>query len=186
MLSRVVLVVILVAGCSSAMAQSNTADWLRSEQPFALYDPLRVSLPNWVNLSLHTGTYRAEVEHNGNASVARSLTIMPSIMLTPPGWQLQPYLGAGVGLSIAEMAPGSVRVPQKGVPMQLEESLVMHIGGGVAYRVSPALALTSSARFAHYRNTGLVGQFAGHNLPFSDVGLEFNTYSVEFGLRFVY
>ena len=186
MLGRVFWVLILVTGYSSAMAQSETKDWLRSEQPFALYDPLRVTLPKWVNLSLHTGTYRAEVEHNGSASVARSLTIMPSILLTAPGWQLQPYLGAGVGLSIAEMAPGSVREPQKGVPLQLEESLVMHIGGGFAYRVSPGLALTSSARFAHYRNTGLVGQFAGHNLPFSDVGLDFNTYSVEFGLRLIY
>jgi opacity protein-like surface antigen len=185
-LGRGASIVILLVGCSVAMAQSPAPDWLRSEQPFALYDPLRLSVPEWISLSLHAGNYRAVVEHNGSTSVARSLTIMPSILVTPPGWLVQPYVGAGFGLSIAEMAPESVREPQKGVPLQLEESLVMHIGGGIAYQVTPGLSLTSSARFAHYRNTDLVGRFAGPNLPLSEDGLDFNAYSVQFGLRLVY
>jgi hypothetical protein len=188
MFSRMASVIILLVGCSVAMAQSPAPakDWLRSEQPFALYDPLQLSVPEWVNLSLHTGNYRAVVEHNGSASVARSLTIMPSILVTPPGWLVQPYVGAGFGLSIAEMAPESVREPQKGVPLQLEEALVMHIGGGIAYQVAPGLSLNSSARFAHYYNAGIVERFAGRNLPLGQEGLDFNTYSVQFGLRLVY
>lgn len=188
LLGRVASILILLVGCSVALAQSSapTQDWLRSEQPFALYDPLRLSVPEWVNLSLHTGNYRAVVEHNGSTSVARSLTIMPSILVTPPGWLVRPYVGAGVGLSIAEMAPESVQEPQKGVPLQLEESLVMHIGGGIAYQVTPGLSLTSSARFAHYRNTGIVERFAGPSLPLGEEGLDFDTYSVQFGLRLDY
>jgi hypothetical protein len=186
MLGRVTLIAILLLGCSMAIAENASQDWLRSEPPFAIYDPLRLSIPEWVNLSLHAGNYRAAVEHNGSASMARALTIMPSILVTPPGWLVQPYVGAGFGLSIAEMAPESVRAPQKGVPLQMEESLVMHIGGGIAYQIAPGLSLTSSARFAHYRNTGIVGRFAGPNLPLSEDGLDFNSYSVQFGLHLLY
>ena len=78
---------------------ADAGDWMRSELPHTLYDPLRPSVPRWVKLSVHTGTHRAEVEHNGSSSVARALMIMPSILVAPPRWQLQPYIGAGFVLS---------------------------------------------------------------------------------------
>ncbi len=165
----------------SAVPLGYAGDWLQADFPLGNYDPLRVSHPDWVHLSLQAGEYRAAVEHNGSSSVARTMTLMPSILVTPPRWQWQPYIGAGFGWSMAEMAPGHVRVP-----LQLEESLVMHISGGIAYRLGPDLALTSSARFAHFRTSGLVGRFASPDLPLSEEGLDFNTYSVQFGIRLNY
>ena len=155
--------------------------WMRTELPLAFYDPLRLPMSQWVRLSVYAGAYRTAVNHDGGSSVAKTMTVMPSILLAAPGWQLQPYIGAGFGLSLAEMAPGTQRVP-----MQLEESLVMHIGGGLAYHLRPGLALTSSARYAQFKTTGVVGRFASPNLPLSDDGLDFNAYTVEFGLRINY
>lgn len=159
---------------------------MHSELPHALYDPLSPSsVPNWVKLSVHTGTHRAEVEHNGNSSVARALMIIPSILVTPPGWQLQPYIGAGFGLSLTEMAPEEyVRLLQ--VPLQLEESLVMQIGGGIAYHIMPGISLTSSAQYAHYRDSDLVDRFAGPNTLVTEEGLGFSAYAVRLGLRVIY
>jgi hypothetical protein len=97
---------------------------------------------------------------------------------------LQPYIGAGVGLSITEMMPDSLRPVW--VPMQLEESFVMHISGGLSYRLGPRLALTSSARFAQFRTSDVVGRLASPNLPISDQGLDFSTYSVSLGIELNY
>jgi hypothetical protein len=83
-----------------------------------------------------------------------------------------------VGLSLAEMTPG-----EENIPLQLEESFIMHVGGGFAYRLAPGVAFTSSARYSHFWGSDLVARFATSRLPLGDDGLDFNNLSVQFGIR---
>jgi hypothetical protein len=177
-------ILFILIWCCGVAPVSYAGDWFRAHSPLELYDPLQSRIPKWIHLSVQAGDYRAEVEHDGGASVVRAIAIMPSILLTAPILDLQPYIGAGVGLSITEMMPDSLRPVW--VPMQLEESFVMHISGGLSYRLGPRLALTSSARFAQFRTSDLVGRLAPPNLPMSDQGLDFSTYSVNFGIELNY
>jgi hypothetical protein len=121
------------------------------------------------------------VEHDGDDSVARSMAIVPSILVMPPDTNVQPYVGAGVGLSLTDMMPGAARVP-----LHLEESLVLHVGGGIAYHLGRSLALTSSASFAHFKTLDLLSQFASSQLPLNLDGRDFNFYTVELGFRLIY
>lgn len=181
---RISFTLVILVWCCTAVPASYASDWFRAESPFELYDPLPVTIPKWIRLSVEAGDYRTEVEHDGDASVVRAIALMPSILVTAPTWHLQPYIGAGIGLSVTEMMPDSLRPVW--VPMQLEENFVMHISGGLAYRFSPHLALISSARFAQFRTSDVVGRLAPPTLPMSDDGLDFSTYSVTVGIRLNY
>jgi hypothetical protein len=149
--------------------------------PSATYDPLRLPVKQWVHLAVQAGEYRTPVEHNGDDSVARSMAIVPSILVMPPDIDVQPYVGIGVGLSLTDMMPGAARVP-----LHLEESLVLHVGGGVAYHLGRRLSLTSSASFAHFKTLDLLSQFASSQLPLNLDGRDFSFYTVEFGFRLLY
>jgi opacity protein-like surface antigen len=128
---------------------------------------------------LQAGKHRAEVECNGSSGVARSLTLMPTLMLSTTTKQpFRPYIGAGLGLSLSELAPGDDYVP-----LNLEENFIMHVGGGFAYRLAPGVAFTSSARYSHFWGSDLVARFATSRLPLGDDGLDFNNLSVQFGIR---
>lgn len=183
-LHRVIFIVVVFGWCCGVVSVSSAGDWFRADSPLELYDPLQPQIPRWIHLSLQAGDYRAEVEQAGSASVVRAIAIMPSILLTTPTTYLRPYIGAGVGLSISEMMPDSLRPVW--VPMQLEESFVMHISGGLSYRLSPRLTLTSSARFAQFKTSDLVGRIAPPELPLSREGLDFSTYSVNLGIQLNY
>ncbi len=142
---------------------------------------MRLSRDQWLRFSLQAGKYRTAVERDGSSGVARAVTVIPAIMLTTPKRQFQPYIGAGLGLSLAEMMPGDVNIP-----LQLEEGYIMHIGGGFAYRLAPGLAFTSSARYAQFRGSDLFDRFGSPRLPLGDDGLDFNNLSVQFGIRLTY
>lgn len=157
------------------------ADWLQSDLTTSLDDPLRLSRAQWLRFSLQAGKYRAAVEHEGSNGVARAITVIPTIMLTTPKRQFQPYIGAGLGLSLAEMTPGDVNIP-----LQLEEGYIMHIGGGFSYRFAPGAAFTSSARYATFRGSDLFDRFGSPRLPLGNDGLDFDNLSVQFGIRLTY
>jgi opacity protein-like surface antigen len=181
---RAAFALLLLAWCCGTVSVSFAGDWFRADSPLELYDPFKPQIPRWIRLSVQAGDYRAEVEQDGSASVVRAIAIMPSILLTAPTTNFRPYIGAGVGLSISEMMPDSLRPVW--VPMQLEESFVMHISGGLSYRLSPHLTLTSSARFAQFKTSDLVGRIAPPNLPLGSEGLDFSTYSVNLGIQVNY
>jgi len=158
---------------------AHAGDWFLSDLTDSLDNPLRLSRVRGLNLSLQAGKYRAEVEHDGGSSVARALTLMPTVWLTTaPNRQFRPYLGAGVGLSLAELTPGDEQVP-----LQLEESFIMHVGGGFSYRLAPGVAFTSSAHYSHSWDSDLFARFASPQLPIGDGGVGFNDLSVRFGIR---
>ena len=177
LLRGLILLVVFFVGVPAGQA----GDWLDEEFPFATYNPLRLPTKQWVRLSVQAGEYRTAVEHDGNDSVARAMAIVPSILVMPPDANVQPYVGAGVGLSLTDMMPGAARVP-----LHLEESLVLHVGGGIAYHLGRSLALTSSASFAHFKTLDLLSQFASSQLPLNLDGRDFNFYTVEFGFRLLY
>jgi hypothetical protein len=172
-----VLLVVFFVGVPAGQA----GDWLDENFPFATYNPLRLPTKQWVRLSVKAGEYRTAVEQDGDDSVARAMAIVPSILVMPPDTNVQPYVGAGVGLSLTDMMPGAARVP-----LHLEESLVLHVGGGIAYHLGRSLALTSSASFAHFKTLDLLSQFASSQLPLNLDGRDFNFYTVEFGFRLLY
>jgi len=154
-------------------------DWLQSDFAAALDDPMRLSRVQGLGLSLQAGKYRAAVEHDGSSGVARAFTVIPTIMLTTPFQrQFRPYLGAGLGLSLAEMTPDDANIP-----LHLEESFIMHVGGGFSYRLAPGVAFTSSARYSHFWDSDLFARFASPQLPLGDGGMGFNNLSVRFGIN---
>jgi opacity protein-like surface antigen len=158
---------------------AHAGDWFLSDLTDALDDPLRLSRVRGVGLSLQAGKYRAEIEHDGSSGVARALALIPTIVVTnDPNRQFRPYLGAGVGLGLAELTPGDEQVP-----LQLEESFIMHVGGGFSYRLAPGIAFTSSARYSHSWDSDLFARFASPQLPIGDGGVGFNDLSVRFGIR---
>jgi hypothetical protein len=156
-------------------------DWLETEFPFAVYDPLRLPKKQWVHLSVQAGEYRTAVEHDGDSSVARSMALVPNILVTTPELRVQPYIGAGVGLSLTDMTAGAEHVP-----LQLEQNLVLQVGGGIAYHLGTNLSLISSARFAYFKTLDLLSHIAPAQLQLNLDRLDFSTYTVEFGLRLLY
>ncbi len=162
---------------------AQAGDWLQSDFTASLDDPLRLSrVRRGLRLSLQAGKFRAAVEHDGSSGVARTITVIPTIMLTaPPKRQFRPYVGLGVGLSLAELTPSDERVP-----LHLEESFIMHVGGGFSYRLAPGVAFTSSARYSQFWDSDLLARFASPRLPLGDGGVGFNNISVRFGLRMTF
>lgn len=157
----------------------HAGDWLQSDFTASLDDPLRLSRVQGLRLSLQAGKFRAAVEHDGSSGVARAITVIPTIMLTaPPKRQFRPYVGAGVGLSLAELTPNDEQVT-----LHLEESFIMHVGGGFSYRLAPGVAFISSARYAQFWDSDLLARFASPRLPLGDGGVGFNNLSVRFGIR---
>jgi hypothetical protein len=71
------------------------------------------------------------------------------------------------------------------LPLGIEESLVLHVGGGVTYRLGEKVALTGSARFAQFKTADLFQRSSSEPHVFQD-GLDFSSYTVEFGLRWAY
>jgi hypothetical protein len=71
------------------------------------------------------------------------------------------------------------------LPLGIEESLVLHVGGGVTYRLGEKVALTGSARFAQFKTADLLQRSSAAPHVFQD-GLDFSAYTVELGLRWVY
>lgn len=154
-------------------------DWMQSDFTASLDDPMRLWRGQGLRFSLQAGKYRAALQHDGSSGVARALTLIPTLMLTARSErQFRPYVGAGVGLSLAEMTPGDVNVP-----LHLEESFIMHVGGGFSYRLAPGVAFISSARYSQFWDSKLLARFASSRLPFGDGGVGFNNLSVRFGIR---
>jgi opacity protein-like surface antigen len=156
-------------------------DWLEIDFPFAAHDPLRLPKKQWVQLSVQAGEYRTAIEHDGDSSVVRSMALLPSILVTTPEQQVQPYIGAGVGLSLTDMTAGAEHVP-----LQLEQNLVLQVGGGVAYHLGTNLSLISNARFAYFKTLDLLSPIVPAQLHLNLDRLDFSTYTVEFGLRLLY
>jgi hypothetical protein len=84
-----------------------------------------------------------------------------------------------LGLGLSGYTPQSAVVL---LPLGIEESLVLHVGGGVTYRLGEKVALTGSARFAQFKTAD---QRSSVPHVFQD-GLDFSAYTVELGLRWAY
>lgn len=172
---------VLLASCPGIVTVGQAGDWLQADFPYISYDPLRLPRKRWVRLSVQAGEYRTVIKLDGDTSVARSLAIMPSIFVTAPDLRFQPYIGVGVGLSITDVAPGTARVP-----LHLEESLVLQVGGGVVYHLGHGLSLISRAHFAQFKAADLLGRILPTALPLHRDGLDFQAYTLELVLRLLY
>ena len=177
LLRRLLCVCLLLVGVSGGVVQAG--DWFQNDLVASLDDPLRLSRIRGLGFSLQAGKHRAEVERDGSSGVARSLTLIPTLMLSTTTKQpFRPYIGAGLGLSLSELAPGDDYVP-----LNLEENFIMHVGGGFSYRFAPGLAFTSSARYTQSWDSDLFARFASPQLPLGNGGLGLNNLSVRFGIR---
>jgi hypothetical protein len=160
---------------------AHAGDLLAEALPIGGDDLLRLPVSQWVQLTVDVEEYRPLVEYvDHSSSLTRSLAILPSLRVIAPNPYIQPYFGAGLGLSISGYTPQTAVVP---LPLGLEESLVLHVGGGVNYRLGENVALTGSARFAQFKTTEL---FQRSSASLFQDGLDFSAYTVEFGLRWAY
>jgi opacity protein-like surface antigen len=126
--------------------------------------------------------YRPLVEYvDHSSSITRSRAVLPSLLVIAPHRHFQPYLGAGLGLSLSGYTPRTAEVP---LPLGIEESLVLHVGGGVTYRLGENFALMGSARYAQFKTTELLNRLSTPQVI--QGGLDFNAYTVEFGVRWDY
>jgi hypothetical protein len=176
--SLVVLVWVL-----SIPVLGHAGDLVSSLLPVAGEEVLRLPVTRWVQLTVDIEEYRPLVEYvDHSSSLTRSLAILPSLRVMAPHRYFQPYLGAGLGLSISGYTPHTAVVP---LPLGLEESFVLHVGGGVTYRLGEKVALTGNARFAQFKTSELFQRFSSAPQVIQD-GLDFSAYTVEFGLRWAY
>jgi hypothetical protein len=151
--------------------------------PIGAEDLLRVPVTQWVRLTVDVEEYRPLVEYSDHSSsLTRSLAILPSLQVAAPHRPFQPYLGLGLGLGLSGYTPQTAVVP---LPLGIEESLVLHVGGGVTYWLGEKVALTGSARFAQFKTTDVFQRSSSASHVFQD-GLDFSTYTVELGLRWAY
>lgn len=135
----------------------HASDLFSGELPVSGEDLLRVPVTQWVQLAVDVEEYRPLVEYvDHSSSVTRSLVILPSLRVVAPNQHFQPYLGAGLGLSLSGFTPQTVLVP---LPLGIEESLVLHVSGGVTYRLGEKVALTGNARFAQFRTAEIFNLF---------------------------
>jgi hypothetical protein len=72
------------------------------------------------------------------------------------------------------------------VPLQIEQNLVLQVGGGVAYHLGTHLSLISNARFAYFKTLDLLSHLAPAQMHLNLDRLDFTSYTVEFGLRLLY
>jgi hypothetical protein len=163
-------------------ASGRADDRLSSVSQLAAPKPLRGPVNQWIRLSVEVEELRPLIEDTHSSNVIRSLAVLPGIHLTVPDWRFQPYLGAGLGLSLNGL-PADDEAPP---PLRVEESLVVHFGGGFAYHVGHSLALTGSARFAQFRSPELFHIPADPSRPSVYGGLDVDTYMVEVGIRLQY
>jgi hypothetical protein len=145
--------------------------------------PLPGPVNQWVSLAVDVEELRPLIEDTHSSNVIRSLAVLPAIHLTVPDWRFQPYLGAGLGLSLNGLPTDNGPAPP---PLRVEESLVVHFGGGFAYHLGNSLALTGSARFAQFRSPELFHIPADPSRPLVHSGLDVDTYMVELGIRLLY
>jgi hypothetical protein len=161
---------------------AHAGDLLQRDLLIGEEDLLRLPVSQWVQLTVDIEEYRPFVEYvDHSSSITRSLAILPSLRVVAPHQHFQPYLGAGFGLGISGFTPRTAIAP---VPLGIEESLVLHVGGGMTYRLGEKVALTGSARFAQFKTPDLLQRFSSPQLI--QHGLDFNAYTVEFGLRWAY
>jgi hypothetical protein len=161
----------------------HAGDLFTGELPISGEDLLRVPVTQWVQLTVDIEEYRPLVEYiDHSSSATRSLAILPSLRVVAPNQHFRPYLGAGLGLSLSGFTPQTAVVS---LPLGIEESLVLHVSGGVTYRLGEKVALTGNARFAQFKTAELFNLFSSAPPVIHD-GLEFSAYTVEFGLRWAY
>jgi hypothetical protein len=164
-------------------ALGHAGDLLQGALSIGGEDLLRVPVTQWVRLTVDVEEHRPLVEYTDHSSsLTRSLAILPSLQVAAPHRQFQPYLGLGVGLGLSGYTPRSAVVL---LPLGIEESLVLHVGGGVTYRLGEKVALTGSARFTQFKTADLFQRSSSASQVFQD-GLDFSTYTVELGLRWAY
>jgi hypothetical protein len=161
----------------------HAGDLLPVELPGSGEDLLRIPVTQWVHLTVDVEEYRPLVEYiDHSSSATRSLAILPSLRVVAPHQHFQPYLGAGLGLSLSGFTPHASVVS---LPLGIEESFVLHVSGGVTYRLGEKVALTGNARFAQFKTAELFNLFSSAPPVIQD-GLDFSAYTVEFGLRWAY
>jgi hypothetical protein len=144
---------------------------------------LRLPEERWVGFLVNVEEYYPIVDFADYSSEIRSLVVMPGVFVQVPDRHFRPYIGAGFGMSINGLPFDTPLAP---LPLSIEETLVMHVGGGCAYHLGDKLALTGGARIAQFKTTDFLGHFAPSSSPLIQNSLDFSSYTVEFGIRLVY
>ena len=175
-------VVLLLVLCGLAVS-GHAGDGLQTDLSLTDPDPLRLPERRWLGLLVHVAEYYPVVEHADTSSEIRSLAVMPGLVVQVPDQPFRPYIGAGLGLSINGLPLDMSLAP---IPSRIEESLVMHVSGGFAYHVGERVALLGSARFAQFKTTDFLGQFAPSSPLPIEHGLDFSAYTVQLGIRLRY
>lgn len=146
--------------------------------PFAIPEQARLSATRWIRLAVDVEEYLPATTEAAESRLVHAQALLPQLLLQVPDQPFRPYVGMGVGLSINTSFAGMALSPSLS---RLQESLVMHVGGGFAYHVSEGVALVGGVRFARFNSTGLLNHLGLSSRDTAD--LDFSAYTVEFGLR---
>ncbi len=156
---------------------------LSADELLADTGPLRLPPHRWFGLLVNVKEFYPVVEYADTSNEIRSLAVMPGIFVQVPDRPFRPFLGVGLGLSVNGL-PRQTPLALPSLP--IEESLVMHVGGGFSYHLGGSVDLVGSARFARFKATDFLERLSPTAGTLRPDGLDFGTYSVEFGIRLTY
>jgi hypothetical protein len=157
---------------------------VQAEDAFpASQDLLRLPEKQWVGLLVNVEEYYPTVAYTDHSREIRSLAVMPEVVVQVPDRHFRPYIGVGLGVSINGFPLDTPLAP---LPLPIEDSLVMHVGGGFAYHLGNKLTLTGSARFAQFRTSDVLDRLAPSSSSLLQNSLDFSSYAVQLGIRLVY
>jgi hypothetical protein len=149
----------------------------------ASQDLLRLPKKRWVGLLVNVEEYYPTVAYTDHRREIRSLAVMPEVFVQVPDRHFRPYIGAGLGVSINGLPLDTPLAP---LPLPIEDSLVMHVGGGFDYHLGDKLTLTGRARFAQFTTSDVLDRLAPSSSSLLQSSLDFSSYAVQLGIRLVY
>lgn len=171
---------LLLVGISCAWGADDSPSLELSPSPSHF---LQLPEKQWVALRVNVEEWHPFVGGADDRSEIRSLAVMPEILIQFPDKSFRPFIGMGFGLSFNGLPFDTPLTPP---PTSVEESVVMHVGGGFAYHLGDKLALTGSARFAQFGTSHVLHRLTPSDNALSSDGLHFSAYTVAFGIRLAY
>ncbi len=149
----------LSAGISAAVGY-DFADQFRAEVQYSYMD-VQMS-----NISTGAGSF------NPSGTASTQLLMANFYYDMPFTTQIEPYVGAGVGIAFHQANMNTVNGLPTGLSRDSDTTLAYQVMAGVGYKVSPNMTLSAGARYV-----------AGEDPDYGTLTSEFATLAFEFGLR---
>lgn len=147
------------------------------------HDLIRLPQKHWLGLAVSVEEYHPIVEYSDSRNEIRSLAVMPGLKVQLPAEDFQPYVGLGLGLSINGLPLDTSINP---LSRPVEDSFIVHIGGGFTYHLNPSVTFLGSVRYEQFLTTEFLGDLSPTLSPYLRDGLDYSAYTLEFGFRLNY